>query len=45
MARAVRVKTNLQGTSTVIAIFLLQMSNKKMFDLENEGQIDGAQHP
>ena len=32
------------GTSTVIAQFLLQMHNKKMFDLGNECQSDGAQH-
>ena len=35
---------NLPGTSTVIAQFLLLMHNKKMFDKENEGQSDGAQH-
>ena len=41
----VRVETNLSGTSTIIAQFFLQMHNKKMFDIENEGQIsDAAQH-
>ena len=42
--RAVRVKANLPQTSTVIGQFLLQMYNKKMFDLENESQSDEAQH-
>ena len=28
--------------NTVITHFLLQMHNKKMFDLENKGQSDGA---
>ena len=43
-ARAVRVEANLPGTSTVNAQFLLQMHNKKVLDLENEGQSDEAQH-
>ena len=30
-------------TSTVFAHFLMQMHNKKKFNLENEGQSDGAQ--
>ena len=42
-----RVEANLPWTSTNIAQLLLQMPtpNKKMFDHENEGQRDGAQHP
>ena len=40
-----RVKANMLATSIVIAKFLLQMHNKKTFDLEHEGQGDGAQHP
>ena len=31
------------GTSIVTEKVVLQMRNKKMFDLENEGQRDGAQ--
>ena len=38
----VRVEANLPGTSAVIAKFLMQMRNKKMFDLENESHYDGA---
>ena len=39
-AVAVRVKTNLQGTSTVIVQFVLQIHKKKIINLENKGQID-----
>ena len=42
---AVRVKANLPQISTVIAKFLLQMQNKKMFDLENEFKSSGAWLP
>ena len=41
----VRVKANLPGTTTIIAQLLLQMHNKKMFDIENEGQSDAGQDP
>ena len=41
---SVSLEANLPGTSTVIAQFLLQMHIMKMFDLENEGQNDAAQH-
>ena len=41
----VRVEANLRETSTVIAQFLLQMHNKKMFDIKNAGESDEAQHP
>ena len=44
MAVAVQVEANLPGIFPVIVQFLLQMHNKKMFDLENEGQSDGTQH-
>ena len=40
-----RVEANLPGTSAVAALFLLQAHNKQMFDLENEGQSDGARYP
>ena len=40
------VEANLPETNLLsLNIFLLQMHNKKMLDLENEGQSDGAQHP
>ena len=32
-------------TFTSITQFLLQIHNKKIFDLESEGQLDGAEHP
>ena len=41
---AVPVKTNLLATSIVTAQFLLQMQNKKMFDLENESESDEGKH-
>ena len=44
MTGAVQVEANLPGTSTVIPQFLLLMHNKKIFDLVNESQNDGAQH-
>ena len=44
MAGSMRIEANLPGTSTVIAQFLLQMHNKKMFNLESKGQSEGAQH-
>ena len=37
------VEANLLETSTVTAQYLLQMHDRKKFDLENEGQSDGAQ--
>ena len=40
--RAMQINANLLGTFTVIAQFLMLTHNKKMFDLENEGQNDGA---
>ena len=40
-----RVEANLSGTFTVTAQFSLQKHKKKNVDLENEGQIDEAQHP
>ena len=43
-AGAVRVETNLPETSTVIAQSLSLKHNQKMFDMENEGKSDGAQH-
>ena len=43
--KALPVETNLQVTSIVTAQFLVQMNNNKMFDIENKGQGDGAQHP
>ena len=40
LAWVVRVEVNLPDTSTVIARYLVQMHNNKMFDLKNEGQSD-----
>ena len=42
---AVQVEANLPRTSIVIAQFSLLKYSKKIFDLENEGQSDVAQHP
>ena len=40
-----RVEENLPGTTTIISQFLLQMHNKKILGIENEGQIiDAAQY-
>ena len=39
---ALRVETNLPGISAACAIFITMYN--KMFDLENEGQVHGAQH-
>ena len=44
ITEVVRVEVNLSATSTVIAQFLLQKHNRKMFDLENEGKSNGTQH-
>ena len=44
-AGTVKVEANMSETATVIAQFVLQMYNKKLFDLENEWQSDRAQHP
>ena len=44
MAGVVRVEANLPGHPSVRGQFLLEMLNKKLIDLENEYQRDGAQH-
>ena len=44
-AGTVWVEAILPGTSTIIAQFLLQMHNKNMFDIEDEGQSDAGRHP
>ena len=38
-AEAVQDKANLPGTSTTIVQFVLQVHNKTIFDLGNEGQL------
>ena len=41
-----QVKANLLGdVNCHRTLLLLQMLNKEIFDIKNEGQSDGAQHP